>query len=79
MTMLHSKAPPPLHCSSPHTHNIYTAYKEMSHKKEICNCICMQHPTRENSFCKNDKFGSVVTAFNYVSCFNASLSRYTML
>ena len=28
------------------------------------------------SFCKNVKCGSFVLAFHYVSCFNASLSRY---
>ena len=29
-------------------------------------------------FCKNVKYGSVALAFQYGSCFNASLSRYTL-
>ena len=29
-------------------------------------------------FCKNIKFGSVALAFLYGSCFNASLSYYTL-
>ena len=32
--------------------------------------------TRKRISCKNVKFGSVVLAFYYVSCFNASLSGY---
>ena len=35
--------------------------------------------TRKQNFCKNVKFGSVTLAFNYVSCFNASLSRYHLV
>ena len=35
--------------------------------------------TRKQDFCKNVKFGSVALAFDYVSCFNASLSRYHLV
>ena len=32
----------------------------------------------KTKFCKNVKFGSFSLAFLYVSCFNASFSRYTL-
>ena len=32
----------------------------------------------KRSFCKNLNFGSVDLAFHYVSCVNASISRYTL-
>ena len=35
--------------------------------------------TRKRSFCKNVKLGSAALAFHYVSCFNASLSRYHLV
>ena len=34
------------------------------------------HDTTE--FCKNTKFGTVALGFHYGSCFNASLSHYTL-
>ena len=34
--------------------------------------------TRKRNFCDNVKFDSVVLAFHYVSCFNASLLHYTL-
>ena len=34
--------------------------------------------TRKQSFWKDVKFGSVVLAFHYISCFNISLSRYML-
>ena len=47
----------------------------------LCVTICVHSTyfTRENrSFCKNVNFGLVALAFHYGSCFNASLSRYTL-
>ena len=35
-------------CPSPHIRNVYTAQKEIPHKKETCNHICTQHHTQEN-------------------------------
>ena len=32
----------------------------------------------KTKFCKNVDFGSVALAFHYGSCFDASLSRYTL-
>ena len=59
---------------------VYTEQREILFLQigNVLLCMYAELYKRKRSFCKNVNFGSVALAFHYGSCFNASISRYTL-